>query len=997
MKKKILFLSMLFFANTQKITCSKNVDLIKEVTTKVMDRSTGNLYIGLDASSGSSSDAAIVALSRYNGYGNPTGPTIVKETDVSSSYNGIEFLTLSTKSCSNNPLLITVEKNSSGLKQQTTLKAFSINFPKNNKSYSLENIKDATANTTNGIVAIAASDNYAYAAVKPNSSGSLFGQAGSGLAAIEITNNTNINGDIILTQTNAQTGSSTTKIAKPINNTTSELIIESNSTISDPDPYAILHWDEQLQRLYIGVSQITNDTIGTAPGARSVIVAQSQTNGVVNFAKIAPDNAFNPGDTNQIVGVRTNSANYLTIGIKNLKTMHTSTGKSYLIINGDNAPGTTLPTTNVTPGNTIYALPLVDNPNSSTIHGTLANYTDPTFTTPATSPTDMLTNQDIPSQVGAGQLPLQQTQKISDIVVIGDTVYVSISETQAINSDPGIFYSQAMFDQYGRIYRWTLWTKRAFPASSPTGSQIAFLDVDAANGKIWAVGASGGAPTSTVFTTNWDSNSSSKSPTDMLGVLNKDFKCGCFCHLDLDQSTMGLAEQSPARYALFGGLEQVAFIRTSTSFAPSAPYDKTIPDLIPYAQCVTQDFSLPENYLLTYLPAGAGCVKKLEYSRSFNDPAQTRGYFFAGTQSGLYVFANENTGQGFAVGPTTNTLNSSPFSENSWKKINAIPGTIIDMVSSGNALYILTFQTSAQKPIINTLYKINFANTIDLMFNSSNLKIIAQNSTNATNSNLISAKMFYAISVTTTKHDANFYEQLLLATNNGIYRSNTFLGSGINNANNQEDAKWETINSEDTNTYTNIFTIDNTNILYPPNIDQITAFETVWPIQLSNKCNCKTFAKNNIDQLSGAISEENPTFYPDNFNSDIFACTGSCQQGSCQQVCCQQICCQNSSNNCSVNYINSVNAKFETLDPINYFWSDGARRFFVIKRSSDPSNINKLFVIPYNIQEWMITDPKTQVITDRTIQNIKNFYWLGPIGVSGIILAGTNNGFVALE
>jgi hypothetical protein len=338
--------------------------------------------------------------------------------------------------------------------------------------------------------------------------------------------------------------------------------------------------------------------------------------------------------------------------------MHTSTGKSYLIINGDNAPGTTSPTTDVVPGNTIYALPLVNIPGSdpvpNSIQGTLAKFTDPNFITPAQTPADILTSNSIEAKVGSGELPLQPSQAISDMVVVGDTVYVSSAYAQDLNTEPGVFYSQPMFDQYGRIYRWTPWTKRAFPyqynnptgsSNDATGSQIAFFDVDAANGKVWAVGSSNSTPstpTPAVFTTNWDTNSSNKSPTgmknptDMLGILNKDFKCGCFCHLDLDQSTMGLAEQSPARYALFGGFEQVAFLLTSTSLSPVAPYDKN--SGLPYAQGVTQDFSLPTNYLLTKLPAKSGCVKVLEYSRVFNNPALTQGYFFAGTQSGLYVF-----------------------------------------------------------------------------------------------------------------------------------------------------------------------------------------------------------------------------------------------------------------------------------------------------------------------------------------------------------------------
>ena len=78
MKKKILYLYIIIlFASTKILLCTKNVDLIKAVTTKVLDRATGNFYVGLDISSGSSSNAAIVALSRYNGYGNPTGPIVV--------------------------------------------------------------------------------------------------------------------------------------------------------------------------------------------------------------------------------------------------------------------------------------------------------------------------------------------------------------------------------------------------------------------------------------------------------------------------------------------------------------------------------------------------------------------------------------------------------------------------------------------------------------------------------------------------------------------------------------------------------------------------------------------------------------------------------------------------------------------------------------------------------------------------------------------------------
>lgn len=1039
---KLILLQVLVIINSPNIIfCAKSTYLTEAITTKVLDKATGNLYLGLYSpavSLGSQGDTISVAQ-RYYGTDSITTNTLLQ------NQNAVEYLALSTSECSKNPVIIPVfmyydstTTDTYVPQSQSTISAYSSNYPVDNISATSSAINDTTQNTTSGIVALDANNNYAFTLVKPNASGSTFGQTGSGLANIKITNNIINSNSLSLLQTDAQAGLVGIKRAKAIDPTIAQLKIINDPFITVAG--AALYWDKELKRLYIGINQITaNTTIGD--GARSIIVANPETNGIDSFYNIAPDSAFAQGDLTQIVGVITGDTNYQTLGAKFIRTMHTSTGKSYLIVNGGNADAqASLPTSDITPGNTIYALPIVDNPQSVSGHGTLADYTQTDFATiiqenpsinnscnssfqracsntcqrnynnnyyggftiAATTPDKTVKSTDIWAKVGAGPLPLENTQNISDMIVVGDTVFVSSSNVQALNSEPGIFYSQAMFDEYGRIYRWTPWSKRAFPLDGTSNGTIKFMDVDAYNGKIWAIDS---ISTSTLITNEWSSKYKNQNMTltnqvsnetiakSLLTALNTSFSDGCFCYLDLDSSTMGLGQYCPARYALFGGYETVAFIRTSTSFANSAPYDKNNATKIPYGQYIVQDFSSAENYLITYLPGQSGCINSLEFSRVLSNTL-TQGYFFAGTQSGLYVFAT-NTGQGFLINDNLNTLNNSPFINCSWSKIDSIPGAVIDICSSGNALYVLTFETSAKNPITNKIYKINFANTVSQMFDSSNIKLIAQTLTSAPNSDLSSTKMFYAIKVMTKNNNSNtnIYEELVIATNNGLYYSDSTTGNGICNASDQSQAFWTLVSNSNNSAYTGIFSADNSNYLKTAGTGAgtaslaSTAYETVWPTQLANKCSCcKSFEFNNINQVNGSIEDSLPEFNPQNFNAQYFNCVNCSSSSVASGSIDKKISCQN-----------CINNNFNPIEPINYFWSDGARRFFVIKRTCDPNFKNKLFSIPYNIQDWMITNPKNQVIYDSALQKINAFYWLGPIGVTGIILAGTDSGLVALD
>ncbi len=259
-----------------------------------------------------------------------------------------------------------------------------------------------------------------------------------------------------------------------------------------------MYWDNQLQRLYVG-AQVRGDN-GLGDGVRSVFMGYiTSVNGQkkLNFVPIAVDAAFN--DANRIVGSVQQDATAVAYKVR---TMHTSTGLSYLIVNGDSGvsvPGLT------TPQQKVFALPLVDKNISPTDnswvtdagHGVLAAVTSApttnwstgifgkatseffysrTFTTPATAAGHLYSNTSTQAIVGGGALGMS----IADMVICRDVVFV----TSTGNSDPhsaGIYYSQALFNADGTIKGWTAWA-RAFVDANPDSHVISGIGYDPTKG-----------------------------------------------------------------------------------------------------------------------------------------------------------------------------------------------------------------------------------------------------------------------------------------------------------------------------------------------------------------------------------------------------------------------------------------------------------------------------------------------------------------------------------
>ncbi len=906
------------------------------VNAKVFDRATGTFYVGLKAGAGTS---AISKVPRSNFAELPQFKAIA--TDSLLNGKEIEQLTLATSEGNRSPNLALVAKDASDFLFTQTAVIISSNDGKNVQQSPTLKAANPTANmdgeNTNGIVSMAANNAFIFVAVRPSDAS--FGDENSGIALVSINQDT-----LALAQVPAVAGDTGIK-AQQLDATIDQVNISPDGGMNNPlivPNRAAMHWDDKLQRLYIGLQLSTADNGDNGDGANAVVVARVDNNCTLVLESFVPNNALINGEANRIVAAKQNANNPLDLAIAHIHTMHCSTGASYLIINGGNgtiSPIGDPPMDTGTVGNLIFALPTVDTNNPNDVNqGILANKNNFNATTARfDSPVDNTTggnNQltkpdDLFAQVGNGSLPIQSSTNISDIVVIGDTVYVSINTVQSDKNDTGIFYSQALFDEEGKIIRWTPWVKRAFPFdgfpdNTTCQGRVAFFAVDAVSSKIFAVD---GSTAQTVRLTAWDRGNTEVSLARRVSSVLTN---GSFSALDLDQATRGFVNNTMSRYALFGGANQIVFAQTS----------KALGNEIDSPQTVITDFSDPANFLKTELPKNSGCVQTLEYSRRTDDEGP-QNYFFAGTENGFFVFADAN-GNGFNVNELGN-LNTTPFMGRGWQKIDTLPGSIIAIQTTGRSLYVLTFETTNNKPLKSKLFNIPFDNDIATMFAQNNIRLMAESEEES----FSSIQLFLGINIIATMADGTT-EQLVLSTNSGLFKSSR-IGGIQQNDTDQLNAQWQRINAGGATMYADIIGINT------------PASSTVWPISVQDEKGLKTFERSSIHQLSGTMDAGPFNFVPSKFNAI------------------------------------ELTSAFETLDPITHFWSDGARRLFVINRQKDPATINKLLSFPFDTKEWNIQNPAQHVLFDPVLANTSRFFWVKQIGVTGILMAGTNEGVVALE
>lgn len=385
-------------------------------------------------------------------------------------------------------------------------------------------VLDANGQINGGIVGLSQSaPNYAFAAVKPYQS-NVFGQQGSGIAvlvlgtseidvqvedvnaatkeaqeksgevpkggaekdSIEVKDQEKKSGEVQIVKKTVLNLGAINGSALPFDTATEQLII--GNDLAGMGQIVDIHWDSTVGRVYIALQITTGPQ--AADGGRALVVGRVQnttsennekkvvTQRVLILEKIAPDDAFTNAN-NSIVGTLGAGAQ---VSLHKVRTMLTSTGLRYVVVVGGNGnPGATK--------RSVYALPIVSNSSRASNNGTLASknavpvdefqtevpyqFIRRDIKQPALTQADMFVATDAAALVGAGTI---DAGDIADIFVRGDAVFVTVGNPANPNEEPGIFYSQAIFDELSMVKAWTAWRRVAGTTNEVFGGTFDAVD-----------------------------------------------------------------------------------------------------------------------------------------------------------------------------------------------------------------------------------------------------------------------------------------------------------------------------------------------------------------------------------------------------------------------------------------------------------------------------------------------------------------------------------------
>lgn len=343
--------------------------------------------------------------------------------------------------------------------------------PNNGAVLVSQNIKDAKGEIAGGIVGLTIIGQDFVAAAVRSSQSTLFGEDGSGIALLKPGSETKIGSRYpqkIIRQFNAQKGSKDYPCAAPLNK--SSVVLKMGKNLSWMGDVVDLHVDEitwslpkgNLQwdrRLYLALQTTSADDKNS--GTRALAVATYTIDGQLIVRPIAPDCVFD-GAGDKIVGAKGAQQSVCIHKVKTMRTTSDISSPTYLIVLGGNG-------TNKETKRTVFALPIVYDARrhegqneytiNHTVHGTLADVTQDSrvFIKPATKPEHLFTQESRQARVGAGALP---AGNIVDIYVRGSAVFVVV-ESADEGYEPGVFSSQALFDDRQMITGWMQWQRVA--------------------------------------------------------------------------------------------------------------------------------------------------------------------------------------------------------------------------------------------------------------------------------------------------------------------------------------------------------------------------------------------------------------------------------------------------------------------------------------------------------------------------------------------------------
>ncbi len=777
-------------------------------------------------------------------------------------------------------------------------------------------------------------------------------------------------------------------------------------TLASPETGGLapaLWYDSILNRLYVGITgSCASSGVGNMNGLITVgifPVTKVSNTSITIGTQLAP---LSGTPTNATAGVSIPTIGTGIIAIQPaggtasfgaariLRTMHTSTGFIYLIIQGGTALGFTANTIAANTANLVYAVPLVlGTPTATNAVGTFADVTTGNYQTRASYETanTLITTTSPAACVGGSTgnntgIPVSTTfNNITDMYVDGDAIYVAAGTTAANGTnDPGIWKSQPLFDNAGKIDHWTDW-QRVSPTDmgggatdNGTDGRITFAAVDGYTGHLWA--------TQGLYTkvTQWSAPATPTTLPGLAAAVNTALNNNCYSVLDLNASVSGWGATTPARITLFGGQEQVCFALTGSAIPTPAVLNGNFNNVnAKLGQSLANsayDYTNSGTFLTTTLPSGAGAVISLAYS-GWNSGGNS-GFFFAGTAGtktvapGLYVWAATAGGAGFNPIIINNDLRQSPFASGySWQQINSVQGMPIKIVSNAGAVHVLAstptfFDRIYSCPVQTTLAGINTGFVVTA---SCGYAPIAGSDA----SNLLTVRQIYDILISVSAAPGNptpavGNEQLLMKTNDAVFTTSS--SAGMQNPTTQLSCGWRPVTIPFTKgVASNYFTEP----LYTrsPETFWVTTFipnpqldQSIYNIQVTYQANRQSLTENSL--INSITFLDVPSITTTFNGATVFAQTTA-----------------------PVIYKNF---------PIIYrfFYSDGARRFFIVKKNADDKKYS-ILVLPYNLYDYNINADNKKPMEDTFIAQAGSFYWISPIGTTGRLALSTENGIYFLQ
>ncbi len=459
---------------------------------------------------------------------------------------------------------------------------------------------------------------------------------------------------------------------------------------------ADMTWDDKLKTLYITVSKLQTSE-NKNEGAVALLIGKISGNKmeISKITDITPTPlTFTAGDKTQIIGYingNTKEKSKQIISLYKVRVMHTSTGKDYVLVNGQVVEDSENDNTE----NVVFALPLASD-------GTLKKLV-------SNSDTEAKVGKDFHYLVHGGTDVAFLDAPIKDIQIFGDTVYVAVAGSRSATEqtgEAGIFASTAIFSQDATVRSWTPWQR-----VMGCVDKVFNIGFDKISSNFWYIGPD----QKTAKITLWSSGDSAEEGIHEGEPLSKALKeyffedeLGVVGLFNFDDETLGFKSWNPTtEYPAFSMMIATGFGKVALIQTGKREDDVFVPTKQFLAKKIEQSDETTNVFIFDNLVTQAlGFITCAEVSRiktvvpirpkGVLEP-ENRGWIFIGGQKGVAVLCQKD-GSGWntknGLSELSSKTDSFPGTSYSFLKLNPpVEFNFINvrkLASDGKYLYILT-------------------------------------------------------------------------------------------------------------------------------------------------------------------------------------------------------------------------------------------------------------------------------------------------------------------